>query len=80
MALILFELWLIMIFSPVVNIGQHPLQGRLVLRLDGGRWVWVIRDAARSENLGGEFKYGGALCFEWSFTRTFPRNQDVVLK
>ena len=23
---------------------------------------------------------GGALCFEWSFTRTCPGNQDVVVK
>ena len=23
---------------------------------------------------------GGALCFEWGFTRTFPRNQDVAVK
>ncbi len=22
---------------------------------------------------------GGALCFEWSFTRTFPRNQNVAI-
>ena len=23
---------------------------------------------------------GEALCFEWGFTRTFPRNQDVAVK
>ena len=25
-------------------------------------------------------KGGGALCFEWGFTRTFPGNQDVAVK
>ena len=25
-------------------------------------------------------KGGGALCFEWGFTRTFPWNQDVAVK
>ena len=28
----------------------------------------------------GKIKWGGALCFEWGFTRTFPGNQDVAVK
>ena len=39
------------------------------------------RDGGRSENLGhGGWDEGGALCFEWAFTRTFPRNQDATVK
>ena len=27
-----------------------------------------------------DYRRGGALCFEWGFTRTFPGNQDLTVK
>ena len=39
------------------------------LQRNSGMWPYI------NDKIGG----GGALCFEWGFTRTFPGNQDATL-
>ena len=39
--------------------------------------VFVHAQGIKTVHAGG--RRGGALCFEWGFTRTFPGNQDVAV-
>ena len=40
-------------------------------------WDWLVHPPRSG---GWKHRGGGALCFEWGFTRTFPGNQDVAVK
>ena len=42
--------------------------------------LFYLKNLEGAPKFGGDSKTPGALCFEWSFTWTYPGNQDVIVK